>query len=168
MFLQDKQSWRRNAQRWDAGWLAACHNLASCFCLVRDVRLNIVQLMRPLPKTRLGFPSALRSRARTMGLFLESSGSEAQLCRKQHFWVLEKIFFAVDDWHAAIRWLILGGPWKACSRPHKIGQSPIRRFLNNLAACWCSCLVKTGPRLAVVLIKPLQKVGFKAYKFIVP
>ncbi len=40
-----------------------------------------------------------------------------------------KFFFAVDDRHAAIHWLVLGGPWKAPSRLHKIGQSPIRRFL---------------------------------------
>jgi hypothetical protein len=23
-------------------------------------------------------------------------------------------------------WLVLGGPWKACLQPHKIGQSPTR------------------------------------------
>ncbi len=32
-----------------------------------------------------------------------------------------KRFFAIDDQRAAIRCLVLGGPWKACSRPHKIG-----------------------------------------------
>ncbi len=39
-----------------------------------------------------------------------------------------KEFFAINDQHAAIYWLVLGCPWKACSRPHKIGQSPTRRF----------------------------------------
>jgi hypothetical protein len=39
-----------------------------------------------------------------------------------------KRFFAVNDWRAAIRWPVLGGPWKARWRPHKIGQSPTRRF----------------------------------------
>jgi hypothetical protein len=41
----------------------------------------------------------------------------------------QKDFFAINDGRAAIRWLFLGGPWKARSRPHKIGQSPTRRFL---------------------------------------
>ncbi len=45
--------------------------------------------------------------------------------------VLKKEFFDVNDWRAAIRWLVLGGPWKAHSRPHKIGQSPTRRFLTK-------------------------------------
>ncbi len=40
-----------------------------------------------------------------------------------------KRIFAIDDWHAAECWLVLGGPWKACSRPHKTSQSPTRRFL---------------------------------------
>ncbi len=42
-----------------------------------------------------------------------------------------KEFFAVDDQRAAICWLVLGGPWKACSRPHKIGQSPTRRVFEK-------------------------------------
>jgi hypothetical protein len=29
LFLQEKQSWKRHALRWDTGWLAACHDLAS-------------------------------------------------------------------------------------------------------------------------------------------
>ncbi len=43
-------------------------------------------------------------------------------------WGPRKDFFAVDDWCAAIRWLVLGGLCKACLRLHKIGQSPTRRF----------------------------------------
>jgi hypothetical protein len=46
-------------------------------------------------------------------------------------WGPQKDFFAVDDWCAAIRWLVLGGPWKACLWPHKIGQSPTSRFLTK-------------------------------------
>ncbi len=40
-------------------------------------------------------------------------------------------FFAIDDQRAAIRWLVLGGPWKACLWPHKIGQPPTRRLLKK-------------------------------------
>jgi hypothetical protein len=29
-----------------------------------------------------------------------------------------KEFFAIDDWRAAMCWLVLGGPWKACLQPH--------------------------------------------------
>ncbi len=76
-----------------AGWLAACLDQASCFCLVRAIKPNIDQLTWPLPMTRLGSLSAQRSRTCTMGLFLESSGSRAQLRCKQHFGVLEKIGF---------------------------------------------------------------------------
>ncbi len=43
----------------------------------------------------------------------------------------EKIFFAVNDCRAAIRWLVFGGPWKACLQPHKIGQSPTRRVFKK-------------------------------------
>jgi hypothetical protein len=64
----------------------------SFFCLVRAIKLNIIQLMWPLPMTRLGSPSALRSRACIMGLLVESSGSRAQLRHKWHFGVLEKNF----------------------------------------------------------------------------
>ncbi len=39
------------------------------------------------------------------------------------------IFFAIYDWHAAMCWLVLGGPWKACLLPQKTGQSSTRRFL---------------------------------------
>ncbi len=39
-----------------------------------------------------------------------------------------KRIFAVHDWRGAMCWLVLGGPWKACSQLHKIGQSPTRRF----------------------------------------
>ncbi len=109
-----------------AGWLAAFLDQASCFCLVRAIKPNIDQLTWPMPTTRLGSLSAWRSCACTMGSFLESSGSQAQLCRKQHFGVLKKN--AVNDWRAARCWLVLGGPGKACSRPHKTGQSPTRRF----------------------------------------
>ena len=40
-------------------------------------------------------------------------------------------FFAVNDWRAVMRWLVLGGPWKARLRPHKIGQSPTRRVFEK-------------------------------------
>ncbi len=66
-----------------------------------------------------------------------------------------KRFFAIDDWRAVICWLVFGGLWKACSRLHKIVQSPNRRFLlqlhslsafleklhswANSLACRCSC-----------------------------
>ncbi len=43
-----------------------------------------------------------------------------------------KSVFAINDCHAEIRWLVLGGRWKACSRPHKIGQFPTRRFSKTL------------------------------------
>ncbi len=41
---------------WDADWLAACHDRASCFCHARVIKLSILQLMQPLPMTRLGSP----------------------------------------------------------------------------------------------------------------
>ncbi len=44
----------------------------------------------------------------------------------------QKDFFAINDWHAAICWFVLGGPWKARLGPHKIGQSPTRRFLTEI------------------------------------
>ncbi len=37
-----------------AGWLAACLDWASCFCLVKASKSNINQLTWPLPTTRLG------------------------------------------------------------------------------------------------------------------
>ncbi len=40
-----------------------------------------------------------------------------------------KDFLAVNDRCTTMCWHVLGGPWKACSRPHKTGQSPTRRFL---------------------------------------
>ncbi len=64
----------------------------SCFCLVRAIKLNIVQLMWPLPRIRLGSPLAWRSHTRNIGLLLESSGSRAQLHHERHFGVFEKIF----------------------------------------------------------------------------
>ncbi len=79
------------------------------------------------------------SRARTRGLFLESLGLWAQL-RRIALWGPWKDFFAIDDWRAAMCWLVLGGLWKACLRLHKIGQSPTRRFSKNTSsACWRSC-----------------------------
>ncbi len=41
-------------------------------------------------------------------------------------------FFAVNDWHLAMRLLVIGGPWKACLQPHKIGQSPTRSVLEQI------------------------------------
>ncbi len=72
--------------------LVACLDLSSCFCLVRASKPTVNQLMQPLPTTRLVSLSAWHSCAHTMGLFLESLGSQAQLCRKQHFGVLKKNF----------------------------------------------------------------------------
>ncbi len=46
-------------------------------------------------------------------------------------WGPQKEFFTANDRRAAIRWIILGDPWKACSLPHKIGQSPTWRFLTK-------------------------------------
>ncbi len=46
-----------------------------------------------------------------------------------------KDFFAIndrpDDWRAAMCWLVLGGPWKACLWSHKTGQSPTRRVIEK-------------------------------------
>ncbi len=75
-----------------ADWFAACLDQVSCFCLVRAIKPNINQLRWPLLTTRLGSLSAWHSRAPTMGSFLESSGSRAQLCHKQHFGVFERNF----------------------------------------------------------------------------
>ncbi len=59
-----------------------------------------------------------------------------------HFWSLQgrvpnsaasspsgslKRIFAINDQRTAMCWLVLGGPRKACSRPHKIGRSPTRK-----------------------------------------
>jgi hypothetical protein len=66
-----------------------------------------------------------------------------------------KRVFSVDDWRAAIRCLVLGGPWKACLRLHKIGQSPIRRFLWTRQLVGILVLKTIGPRLVVVLVEPL-------------
>jgi hypothetical protein len=60
-----------------------------------------------------------------LGVFRVTSPTPPQVA----LWGPQKGFFVVDDWRAAICWLVLGGPWKACSWPHKIGQSPTRRFL---------------------------------------
>ncbi len=73
---------KRHAWLWDAGWLAACLNLASCFCLIRASKPIVDRLTWPLPTIRLDSLLAWRSRARTRGSILESSGSWAQLCRK--------------------------------------------------------------------------------------
>ncbi len=62
-----------------AGWLAACLDLASCFCLVRAIKPNIDRVTLPLLTTRLGSLLARCLCAHTMGLFLESSGSRSQL-----------------------------------------------------------------------------------------
>jgi hypothetical protein len=78
----------------------------------------------------------------------------------------QKDFFAINDWCAAIHWLVLGGPWKACLRPHKIGQSPTRRFLKKtLLLVGILVLKTTTPQLVGVLVEPLQKTG---YEFIMP
>jgi hypothetical protein len=63
----------------------------------------------------------------TPGVFRVTSPTLPQvaLCDRQ------KDFFAVNDPHAAIRWLVLGGPWKACLQPHKISQSPTRRVFKK-------------------------------------
>jgi hypothetical protein len=67
----------------------------------------------------------------------------------------QKDFFALNDWHAAIRCLVLGGPWKACSGPHKIGQSPIRRFLQTWQLVGILVLKTIVPQLVDVLVEPL-------------
>ncbi len=41
-------------------------------------------------------------------------------------------FFPINDWRATIRWLVLGGPWKACLWLQNTGQSPTRRFLKKM------------------------------------
>ncbi len=61
---------------WDAGWLAACHDWASCFCHARAIKLSIPQPMRHLPMTRLQSPLAQRSPACTAGLLLGQSGPD--------------------------------------------------------------------------------------------
>jgi hypothetical protein len=63
---------------------------------------------------------------------------------------------AIYDWRAAIRWLVLGGPWKACSWPHKISQSPTRRFLKKTPQLVGILVLKiTTPQLVGVLVEPL-------------
>jgi hypothetical protein len=59
--------------------VAACHDLVSCFCLVRASEPTINQLMWPLPTTRLVSLLAWRLHALSRGSILESSGSWAQL-----------------------------------------------------------------------------------------
>ncbi len=67
-----------------------------------------------------------------------------------------RFFFAANDWCAAIRWLVLGGPWKAYLRPHKIGQPPTRRFLQiDPQLIGILVLKKTTPQLIIILVKPL-------------
>ena len=70
-------------------------------------------------------------------------------------WGPQKDFFAVDDWRAGICWLVLGGPWKAHSRPHKIVQSPTRRFLLTRQLVGILVLKSIGPLLVVILVEPL-------------
>ncbi len=66
------------------------------------------------------------------------------------------IFFAINDWRAAIRWLVLGGPWKACLGLHKIGQSTTRRFLKKTPQLVGILVLKTTtPQLVGVLVEPL-------------
>ncbi len=133
-----------HAQRRDAGWLAACLDLASCFCLVRAIKLNNVQLTWSLPMTRLGSPSARRSRACTMGLLLESSGSRAQLHREWHFRVLKKIF--CHQWLACSN--TLACPWWSLEGLLTAAQNwPIyyQKILVNLAPCRHSCLENNRP-----------------------
>ncbi len=60
-------------------------------------------------------------------------------------------FFAIGDWGAAMCWLVLGGPQKACSWPHKIGQSPTRRVFKK-APQFVGVLVFD---LVGVLVEPL-------------
>ncbi len=64
--------------------------------------------------------------------------------------------FSVNDWRAAIPWLVLGGPWKACLRLHKIGRSPTRRFLKKTPQLVGILVLKTTtPQLVGVHVEPL-------------
>ena len=68
----------------------------------------------------------------------------------------QKDFFAINEWRSAIHWLVLGGPWKARSGPHKIGQSPTRRFLKKTPQLVGILVLKTRtPQLVGVLVEPL-------------
>ncbi len=82
LLLQERQSWKGHTYHWDAGWLAACLDLACCFCLVRASKPIINQLTWPTPTIRVGSLLAQRSCVRNRGSILESSGSWAQLHHK--------------------------------------------------------------------------------------
>ncbi len=114
LFPRGRQSWERHTLHRDAGWLAACRNSTSCFCLVKAIKLNIVQIQLtwPLPTTRLGSLLAQRSRACTLGSFLKSSGHKpnsaassflllmigVQQCAGFSWWSLEGLLTAPQNW----------------------------------------------------------------------
>ncbi len=121
-------------------WLACCFlDLVICFCLVRAIKLNIVQLTWPLPTTRLGSPSARRSCTRTMDLLLESSGSRVQLHHEYHFRVLKKSFLpsmiSVQQ-YTGLSLVVLGR--LACGRTKlaNLLQEGSSRKLLSLLAFW--------------------------------
>jgi hypothetical protein len=165
LFLQEKAVLEETCLALGTGWLAACFDLASCFCLVRAIKLNIVQLMWPLPTTRLGSPLAQRSRACTMGLLLESSGSRAQLRCEWHFGVLEKIFLPSMigmQWYAGLSLVVLGRLSCGCTKlAHLLPEGS--RKLGSLSTflSW----KQSALGLSSFLLSLFRRIG---YEFIMP
>ncbi len=125
----------------------------------------------PLPTTRLGSPLARRSHARTMGLLLESSGSQAQLCRKWHFGVLNKNFspsmIGVQRYAGlslVVLWRLACGrtklanllPEGSCKLGSLLASCPEN---NRPLACCCSCWASIEDRLWIH-----SAIGHWAYK----
>ena len=131
LFLQEKAVLEETCLALGAGWLVACLDLASCFCLVRAIKLNIIQ-DRASADDRPGLPIGLALARLHHGLALRVFRVTSPTPPRVALWGPQKDFFAINDWHAAIRWLVLGGPWKARSRPQKNCQSPTRRFLTKI------------------------------------
>ncbi len=128
-----------------AGWLAACLDQASCFCLVRASKPIITQLTQHTLMTGLGSLLAWHLRACTRGLFLKSSGSQAQLRCKQHFGVIEKIFLLSMigmQQYACLSLVVLGR--LACGLPQNRPISYQKVLDENSSACRHSCLEKNN------------------------
>jgi hypothetical protein len=77
-----------------------------------------------------------------------------------------KEFSAVDDRRAAICWLVLDGPWKSCSRPHKISQSPTSwvfekapQLVSNLVFNLVDVLVESQKKTGFEFIMPYRPLG---------
>ncbi len=126
---KSETSWRNGCsyKKSKASWLAACLDQVSCFCLVSASKPIIDQLTWHTLTTRLS-SYWLGARALAPGDWSWSLWGCGPNSATSSNSGSSKDFFAIDDWCAAICWLVLGDPWKACLQPHKIGQSPTRRF----------------------------------------